>query len=204
MIAQRPLPRTVARLTERFCTSSLPGCSKCTASIVVDADPPWWQQADASWTQTPGIACTVDDRGLPAGTVLQPCRHSCGGGPCRLARVGGRRAGSRSRQLCRPRLPRCWSGSARPSARKPLKSARKCAKLLSHQLPRNGIEAFVPSHNAGKFMADIYQLARLRLAARGVTAVYGGGFCTVTDPRFFSYRRASRTGRFASLIWLDR
>ncbi|MNG39262.1 Laccase domain protein YfiH [compost metagenome] len=53
-------------------------------------------------------------------------------------------------------------------------------------------------------MADIYMLARLRLAARGVTAVYGGGFCTVTDPRFFSYRRASRTGRFASLIWLAR
>ncbi|MNJ04121.1 Laccase domain protein YfiH [compost metagenome] len=53
-------------------------------------------------------------------------------------------------------------------------------------------------------MADIYMLARLRLAAQGVTAVYGGGFCTVSDPRFFSYRRASRTGRFASLIWLER
>jgi polyphenol oxidase len=60
----------------------------------------------------------------------------------------------------------------------------------------------VPSQNAGKFMADIYELARLRLAVRGVTAVYGGGFCTVTDPRFFSYRRNPRTGRFASLIWL--
>jgi hypothetical protein len=65
-------------------------------------------------------------------------------------------------------------------------------------------QAFVPSHNPGKFMADIYQLARLRLAARGVTAVYGGGFCTVTDPRFYSYRRSPRTGRFASLIWLER
>jgi len=53
-------------------------------------------------------------------------------------------------------------------------------------------------------MADIYQLARLRLAARGVTAVYGGGFCTVSDPRFFSYRRSPCTGRFASLIWLER
>ncbi|MNR11921.1 Laccase domain protein YfiH [compost metagenome] len=71
------------------------------------------------------------------------------------------------------------------------------------QLPQAG-EAFVPSHNAGKFMADIYRLARLRLAACGVTAVYGGGLCTVTDPRFFSYRRAPRTGRFASLIWLER
>jgi hypothetical protein len=34
-------------------------------------------------------------------------------------------------------------------------------------------------------MADIYELARIRLAARGVTAVYGGGFCTVSDQRFF-------------------
>ncbi|BCQ64914.1 hypothetical protein PBOI14_66640 [Pseudomonas sp. Boi14] len=65
-------------------------------------------------------------------------------------------------------------------------------------------QAFVPSANAGRFMADIYQLARLRLAACGVTAVYGGGYCTVSDPRFFSYRRSPRTGRFASLIWLER
>jgi copper oxidase (laccase) domain-containing protein len=65
-------------------------------------------------------------------------------------------------------------------------------------------QAFVPSHNAGKYLADIYLLARLRLKARGVNAVYGGGWCTVTDPRFFSYRRAPRTGRFASLIWLER
>ncbi|MNP55235.1 Laccase domain protein YfiH [compost metagenome] len=71
------------------------------------------------------------------------------------------------------------------------------------QLPE-AAQAFAPSQNPGKFMADIYKLARLRLAARGVTAVYGGGFCTVTDSRFFSYRRAPRTGRFASLIWLER
>jgi hypothetical protein len=62
--------------------------------------------------------------------------------------------------------------------------------------------AFVPSRNAGRFMADLYQLARIRLAAVGVDAVYGGGLCTFNDPRFYSYRRASRTGRFASLIWL--
>ena len=62
--------------------------------------------------------------------------------------------------------------------------------------------AFMPSQNAGRFMADIYQLARIRLAARGITAVYGGGFCTVSDARFYSYRRAAQTGRFASLIWL--
>ena len=76
-------------------------------------------------------------------------------------------------------------------------------EAFMQQLPTTA-QAFVPSRNPGKFMADIYQLARLRLAARGVTAVYGGGLCTVTDPRFFSYRRSPRTGRFASLIWLER
>jgi hypothetical protein len=75
-------------------------------------------------------------------------------------------------------------------------------EVFIQQLPE-ATKAFVPSQNAGKFMADIYELARLRLAARGVTAVYGGGFCTVTDPRFFSYRRSPRTGRFASLVWLE-
>jgi YfiH family protein len=62
--------------------------------------------------------------------------------------------------------------------------------------------AFVPSP-AGRWLADIYALARLRLAARGVTEVYGGDLCTYSDPeRFFSYRREPRTGRMATLIWL--
>lgn len=63
-------------------------------------------------------------------------------------------------------------------------------------------QAFVPSHNPQRWLADIYQLARIRLAACGVQAVYGGGLCTLTDPRFYSYRRQPVTGRFASLIWL--
>lgn len=63
--------------------------------------------------------------------------------------------------------------------------------------------AFLPIANAGKYMADIYELARVRLAAKGVTAVYGGDFCTFTDTeRFYSYRRNACTGRLASLVWL--
>lgn len=55
----------------------------------------------------------------------------------------------------------------------------------------------------GKWLADIYMLARMRLARVGVKAVYGGGFCTYTDAaRFYSYRRDKQTGRMASLIWL--
>ncbi len=62
--------------------------------------------------------------------------------------------------------------------------------------------AFFPYH--GKWLADIYTLARIRLKTCGVTAIYGGGLCTYTDAaRFYSYRRDGKTGRMASLIWLE-
>ena len=56
----------------------------------------------------------------------------------------------------------------------------------------------------GKWLADIYSLARQRLRGQGVERVFGGAFCTVSEPeRFFSFRRDGQTGRMASLIWLD-
>lgn len=56
----------------------------------------------------------------------------------------------------------------------------------------------------GKYLANIYLLARQRLQKLGLAGVYGGGLCTVTDSaRFFSYRRDGVTGRMATLIWID-
>ena len=63
-------------------------------------------------------------------------------------------------------------------------------------------DAFVV-YEPGKWLADLYQLARLRLQAVGVGQVFGGGFCTFRDAaRFYSFRREAATGRMASLIWM--
>jgi hypothetical protein len=65
------------------------------------------------------------------------------------------------------------------------------------------LTAFKQKSN-GKWLADIYQLARTDLAMWGIDKVYGGGFCTVTEQeRFYSYRRDKQTGRMATLIWRE-
>lgn len=54
------------------------------------------------------------------------------------------------------------------------------------------------------YLADIYLLARQRLSALGISAVFGGDLCTASDERsFFSYRRDNITGRMASMIWIE-
>lgn len=72
---------------------------------------------------------------------------------------------------------------------------------------------FVPSGGTlGKYLCDLAGLARLRLQALGITAIYGNdgtpAWCTVTNAsRFFSHRRDSgalgASGRFAACIWLS-
>jgi YfiH family protein len=65
-------------------------------------------------------------------------------------------------------------------------------------------DAFQPiAGKPGKYLADIYTLARYVLQQAGVQQVHGGEFCTVSDAaRFYSYRRDGVTGRQASLIWI--
>lgn len=60
-------------------------------------------------------------------------------------------------------------------------------------------------NDRGRWQADLYDLARRELARLGVMEISGGGFDVFSDEeRFFSYRRNSRTGRMATLVWMDR
>lgn len=167
---------------------------------VVEADPLKVLEADASWTATSGVACLV----LTADCL--PVLF-CDRGATRVAAAHagwrGLAAGVLEETVRTLALPGdqllAWLGPAiGPQAFEVGPEVREAFLDVHAQ----AAVAFVPSPNSGRYMADIYQLARIRLAACGVTAVYGGGGCTFTDPRFYSYRRTPRTGRFASLIWL--
>lgn len=169
---------------------------------VVQADPASVATADASWSATPGVACTImtadclpalfcDRAGTRVGAAHAGWRGLAGG----VLEATVDALGVAPAELL------VWLGpSIGPQAFEVGPEVRE-AFLADHA---EAERAFVPSANAGKYMADIYALARIRLAAKGVTAIYGGDFCTFSDTeRFYSYRRSSRTGRLASLIWLS-
>ncbi|WP_150538875.1 peptidoglycan editing factor PgeF [Actinobacillus vicugnae] len=64
-------------------------------------------------------------------------------------------------------------------------------------------QAFVAdTSTSGKFLGNLYQIAKQRLQKLGLKAITGGEHCTFTEQaQFFSYRRDKQTGRMASLIW---
>jgi YfiH family protein len=63
--------------------------------------------------------------------------------------------------------------------------------------------AFSPTR-PGHWHCDLYALARRRLQAAGIRSIHGGERCTISEPaHFYSHRRDGRSGRMASLIWID-
>jgi polyphenol oxidase len=182
------------------------------------ADPSWLQQvhgtdavdaaaltrpcqADAAYTDRPGVVCAVltadclplllcDRTGTRVAAVHAGWR-GLAGGVIERALEGFTAPGS---ELL------AWLGPAiGPQAFEVGEEVR--AEFVAHDVA--AAAAFLPAR-AGHWWADLYMLARQRLAARAVSAVYGGGHCTYTDAaRFYSYRRDGSTGRMASLIWLE-
>ena len=91
-----------------------------------------------------------------------------------------------------------------------------CAGPARYEVGRNVFDAFVAQDSGaedafvptrpGHWLADLPALARRRLVAAGMAAadLHGGDLCTISDPaRFFSHRRDGRSGRIATIAYLD-
>ena len=157
-------------------------------------------EADASWSHTAGKVCAV----LTADCLpLLLCDDS--GSVVSAVHAGWQGLAKGVIEAAVKTLPAppqtllAWLGPAiGPNAFEVGAEVRDQFFLHDHEAAK----AFKTISN-GKWLGDIYLLARQRLNALGVTRIYGGGECTVTDTqRFYSFRCDKLTGRMASLIWL--
>ena len=163
-------------------------------------------EADASFTRQRGVVCAVLTADcLPvlfcnqAGTVVAAAHAGWRG----LA--GGVLEAAVAAMKVAPETILVWLGAAIGPASFEVGDEVREAFVSRHPLTGIAFRPALPGtldEAPRKWLADIYALACIRLAAIGVTRVYGGGHCSFRDPRFFSYRRDNRTGRMASVIWL--
>ena len=159
-------------------------------------------EADAAWTARPGVVCAVLTADcLP---VAVADRHGRAVG---VAHAGWRGLASGVIEALIDAMPvppgdlHAWLGPAIGPAAFEIGPEVRDALM---EVDPGASPAF--RRGAGdRWHADLWELARRQLRARGVSSIEGGGLCTWSDPeRFFSYRRAGGpTGRMATLAWLD-
>jgi len=172
--------------------------------VQLSHDTPDGLTADACWTDMPGLACTV-----MVADCLPVLFAAEDGSSVAAAHAGWRGLcdgvieATVKAMHAAPDTLMAWLGPAiGPQAFEVGEEVRQ-EFIAAHS---DAISAFTPS-SQGKWLGNLYLLARQRLNRLGVTAVYGGGtdrdFCTFSDQaRFFSFRRDGATGRMASMIWL--
>jgi len=188
------------------------------------------QAADASLTSTPGVACTImvadclpilltDRRGSAVAAAHAGWRGLAGtvraGGPAQgvlesvFAHFAQRLVdtGACAQRSDAPAHTLAWIGPCIGQAAFEVGDEVRIALCQGHP---EAARHFQPGRSPGKWQADLAGLARQRLQALGVTALYGNDssarWCTVSNPSaFFSHRRdAARlgsSGRFAACIW---
>ncbi len=158
-------------------------------------------QADAVYTTTHGVVCAV----LTADCLpVLFCDRE--GGCIAVVHAGWRGLLNGVLENTLNALPvetsrlLCWLGPAIGPGK------FEVGKELRHRFVRKdpGHEPAFRAGKAGKYLADVYQIARNIVTAKGVQTISGGEYCTYTQSqKFFSYRRDDGiTGRMATLIWL--
>lgn len=182
------------------------------AVVELDAQTPDRTVADACVTTEVGVACTVmvadclpvlftDDTGSRVAAAHAGWRGLAGGVLERTVRTLQSTEGI-ARPVDAARL-RAWLGPCiGPRA---FEVGAEVKDAFVRWRPE-AAACFAAGPADGKWMADLAGLARQRLLAAGIEAIYGNdssdGWCTVNNPlRFFSHRRDGVSGRFAALIW---
>jgi YfiH family protein len=163
------------------------------------------QNADAAYTTETDLACCV----LTA-DCLPVFLADSKGSAVALAHAGwrGLAAGILERTVASLPAPggelRAWLGPAiGPCHFQVGKEVKEAFLAAAEGELLQGLETcFAGDREPGKYRADLYRLATLKLEKLGVE-VSGGGLCTYCDDtRFYSFRRQKNTGRMASLIYL--
>lgn len=156
-------------------------------------------QADAAFTSEPGVVLAIQTADcLP----ILLCAED--GSEIAAVHAGWRGLAGGVVEACVRRLSTppehllAWLGPAIGPASYEVGDEVRAAFVAHDATAAQAFAATRPGH----WHCDLYTLARQRLGALGVTRVFGGGFDTFADARFYSYRRdGARSGRIASLIW---
>lgn len=174
-------------------------------NVVVDSQCATECKADASYADGPGIVCVV-----MTADCLPVFLADAQGKEVSVVHAGwkGLLQGVIEAALKKFKAPpeniHAWLGPAiGPKNFEVGAEVRKAFLDEAHpgEVPANAFQPVDIEKN--KFLADIYQLAGLRLNRIGVKNISGGDFCTVENKEmFYSYRRDGVTGRMASLIWI--
>jgi hypothetical protein len=161
-------------------------------------------EADAAWTDQPGLACAV----LSADCL--PVLFCDEAGSCVAAAHAGWRGlagGVLEATIAALPVPArnllAWFGPAiGPEAFEVGEDVRQA--FVDHDArDRAFFRSRQGQRSPGKYLADLEGLARRRLQRAGVVRIFGGGSCTHSNPEnFYSHRRDGVSGRIASLIWL--
>jgi YfiH family protein len=209
-----PAPRNVRALMTTRSMGDMAGSGRAALRKLVPGEPAWLRQvhgiavsrldsfplkdADAAVTATPGTVCVIGAADcMPvlladeAGTVVAAAHAGWRG------LSGGVIEAALGAMKVAPAKVLAWLGPAiGPRAYEVGEDVR--AAFAGYE------SAFSAPTRPGHWMLDLYAVARKRLGNAGVTTVYGGGFCTYSQPeKFFSYRKSKTKERMAALIWLE-
>ncbi|RZJ24473.1 MAG: peptidoglycan editing factor PgeF [Haliea sp.] len=186
-------------------------------TVALDASASDAIEADACVATQPGVACTI-----MVADCLPVLFCDADGTAVAAAHAGWRGlAGEGGQGVLEAILERFWALVPVPRAQAATKTIAWLGPCIGPTAFEVGPEVkaafeardpqaagYFQPHSPGKWLADLQGLARLRLAALGVTQVYGNdgsaAWCTVGNPsRFFSHRRDRISGRFAAAVWLE-